>query len=261
MNNLIFETLLAEAQFRLAEKTITGITLDEAIYEVTNELHLDRKEVTELQERAKKAPSVRPVQEDDDGVNMDDLMGGLGDDDDSDADPAGDVPTSDNTIAFDSDDELETAMGVLMYKGIPWVSRAVTSLTFMTPDHVREAHEALKRRWDFVNHDERTVAIIEFDNIEDYQKVLDFVATKNMTVLLGSNDELNSDMDQELAEAEADHKVARKLAKEAGQPAPEAPVQNMSYRALHKDKLTDVKSLDPATDNQSRCVRIVKRWK
>lgn len=253
MNNLIFETLLAEASFRLAEKTITGISLEEAIHEVATEMELDKPEVAELTTRAKKAPKPKAVAEADYPVAEDH--------DDEDEDLAGEPSTADNTIAFDSDDELETAMGVLMYKGIPWVSRNVTSLTFMTPDHVREAHEALKRRWDFVNHDERTVALIEFDNIEDYQKVLDFIATKNMTVLLGSNDELGSDMDQELAEAEADHKRARKMAKEAGLPAPEAPAQNMSYRALHKDKLTDVKGLDPATDNQSRCVRVVKRWK
>lgn len=259
MNNLIFETLLAEAQFRVAEKTITGITLDEAIYEVTNEMHLDRREVTELHERAKKAPSIKPVREDD-AVDVGDMMSSMGDDD-ADADPASEPQTSDNTISFDSDEELETAMGVLMYKGIPWVNRGITSVTFMTPDHVREAHEALKRRWDFVNHDERTVAVIEFDNIADYQNVLDYIASKRMTVLIGSNDELAQDMDQELEEANADYKRARKEAKEMGLPAPEASAQSMSYRALHKDKLTDVKTLDPATDTQSRCVRVVKRWK
>lgn len=251
MNKLIFETLLAEAAFRVAEKTITGISLDEAIHEVSAEMELDKSEISELTTRAKKTPRSKPVVEDDEDT-MDDFEN---------TDLIGEPSTADNTISFDSDEELETAMGVLMYKGIPWVSRGITSLTFMTPDDVREAHEALKRRWDFVNHEERTVAVIEFDNIEDYQKVLDFIATKNLTVMLGSHDDLSSDVDQELAEAESDYKKARKNAKESGLPAPEMPSQNMSYRALHKDKLTDVKGLDPVIDRYSRSVRVVKRWK
>ena len=256
MNKLIFETMLAEASFQVAKLATTGVEINEAIREVAVAMELDESEVEELTTRTKKAPRPKPVREDDE-VDMDDMMDGLGDDED----PAGEPVTADNTIAFDSDNELETAMGVLMYKGIPWVNRGLTSVTFMTPDHVRDAHEALKRRWDFVNHDERTVAVIEFDNVADYQKVLDFIASKNMTVLMGSNDELSNDMEQELAEADADHKRARKAAKEAGLPAPEAAPLNMSYRALHKDKLTDTKTLDPVSDSQARCVRVVKRWK
>jgi len=252
MNDLIFKTMIAEATARVTKLNRQGKPLSEAIQIVAEDMDLNKPEVEELKTRVKKAPKPKVAE---DEVDLEAAM------DDFDCDDADVQESKDNTIAFDSDEELETAMGVLMYKGIPWTHRDITSVSFMTPDHVRQAHEALKRRWDFVNHDERTVAVIEFDNIEDYQKVLDFIASKRMSVLPGSNDELARDMDQELAEAEADHKAAKKAAKEAGLPTPEAPAQNMSYRALHKDKLTDIAELDPATDNSARCVRVVKRWK
>lgn len=252
MKDLVFEALVTEASFRVAEHTIQGIQIDEAIEEVSREMHLEGAEIRELTERVKKPI---PVQEDD-GDDVDALMTGMDDDSQEEASPA-----SSDTIHFNSEDELETAIGVLMYKGIPWVNKGSDHIVFQDSSFVAKAHDALKRRWDFVNQDERTVAILEFDNLEDFQKVLDFIGSKNMTVLRGTNDELTADLDQELSEAEAAHKKAKKDAKELGQPLPEEPSQSMSYRALHKDKLTDVSSLDAAYDRTSRCLRIVKRWK
>jgi hypothetical protein len=252
MNKLIFETLLAEASFRVAEKTITGVNIDEAISEVSAEMELDSVETSELTARVKKAPKpkAKPVIEDEsDDSNVEDII------DSSDE--------LNNTIEFDSEEELETAMGVLMYKGIPWVNRGTTSVTFMTPDQVREAHEALKRRWDFINRETRTVACICFDNIEDYSKVLDFIASKNMAAIPSNSDKeiLDDDLDLELAREEADHKLATKLAKKEGLPLPEKLAHEMSYRALHKDAQMDIKSLDPFSDSSARSVHIVKRWK
>jgi hypothetical protein len=183
-------------------------------------------------------------------------MDGLGDEDEPEADG---IPN--DSIKFHNAEELETALGVLMYKGIPWVNKTDTYINFEDANVVAKAHDALKRRWDFVNNADRTVAVLEFDNLEDYQKVLDFIATKNMTVLRGTNEELSDDLDQELAEAEEAHKKAKKDAKETGLPAPEEPSHSLSYKALHKDKLTDVKSLDVLYDRGARCLRVVKRWK
>lgn len=255
MSNLIFEALVAEAQFRVAEHTIKGVAVDEAISEVAREMELVSEEVAELTTRVKKVTSPKPVQEDE--VDMGDIVSDM--DDDSQA--PDDEASADNTIEFGSDEELETAMGVLMYKGIPWVNRTSTSVTFMTPDQVRDAHEALKRRWDFVNREKRVVANIEFDNLEDYAKVLDYLASKNMTVLVVDSDALDQDLDLEISEAEADYKTAKKLAKDAGDPVPEKLAQGMSYRALHKDSQVDPKALDPLSDSSSRTIRVAKRWK
>jgi hypothetical protein len=259
MKDLIFETMLAEASFRLAEKTITGIDLEEAIHEVSSELHLDRNEVKELTERSKKAPTpapTYPVAEEDNALDMDSLVGDMGDDEEAELESS-----EANQISFDSEDELETAMGVLMYKGIAWTNRSGKTITFGNADDVSSAHDALKRRWDFVNLQQRTVAVLEFDNLEDYAKVLDFLATKNMTVLQGDLKELDNDVELEIAEAEETHKRDRKAAKDAGLPAPEEVSQDMSYKALHKDKLIDPKSLDVMYDAGHRALRVVKRWK
>jgi len=252
MPNTIFEALVTEAQFRVAKHAILGTTINEAIEEVSREMELEESEIRELSERVKKP---LPVQEDDESEPEYPIAGENGEDEEEAS------PSSSDTIYFNSADELETAVGVLMYKGIPWVTKGEDNIVFQDSSFVAKAHDALKRRWDFVNQDERTVAILEFDNLDDYQKVLDFIASKNMSVLKGTNDELMGDLDQELIEAEAAHKRAAKDAKESGRPAPEAPSQSMSYRALHKDKLTDVSSLDAAYDRTSRCLRVVKRWK
>lgn len=256
MKDLIFETMILEATNRVKKLARKGSSLDEAIQIVAEDMELDGSEVQELKTRSKKAPTAK-VTEDDLDAAMDDLGSEEGSEGTSDATEG--VP--DDAIAFGSQDELETALGVLMYKGIPWVEKTDTYIAFQDASFVTKAHDALKRRWDFVNNDERTVAILEFDNLEDYNKVLDFIASKNMTVLKGTNDELKADLDQELAEAEAAHKKAKKDAKETGQPVPEAPNQSMSYTALHKDKLVDVKDLDVFYDNTARCLRVVKRWK
>jgi len=247
MNDLIFETLLAEAQFRVAKKTIKGISLDEAIQEVSNEMELDAPEVNELTVRAKKTPSPKPVAEDDAEEVETDI----------------EVESADqpNQIKFGSPDELDTAVGVLMYKGIPWISKTLDTITFDNSNDMADAHDALKRRWDFVNLEQRTVAVLEFDNLDDYNKVLDFISSKNMTVLQADLGDLDADIDLELAEAETAHKKAKKDAKEMGLPAPAAVSQDMSYQALHKDKIIDPKSLEPFYDADSRALRVVKRWK
>jgi hypothetical protein len=251
MKDLIFESMIIEASARVSKLTRKGKSLNEAIALVAEDMELNSPEVKELETRAKKAPKPKVVE---DEVDLDAAVADLEDEEST-------SETPDNTICFANDEELESALGVLMYKGIPWVSRDATSVTFMTPDHVREAHEALKRRWDFVNNDERTVAVIEFDNLDDYAKVVDFIASKRMMVVKGSNDELIEDADQAQAAADADYKKAKKAAKEAGLPDPEAPSKNMSYNAVHKDAILDAKSLDVLYDDSARCLRVVKRWK
>jgi hypothetical protein len=253
MNKLIFETMLAEASFRVAERTIKGVDLDEAIHEVVTEMELDKTEAAELTVRAKKAPKPKPVVEDE--VDMDDVMDGLGDEEEtSDVEP--------NTIVFHSPEDLETAVGVLMYKGIAWNTRKNGALVFDNATDVAKAKEALDRRWDFIAADQRTVAVIEFDNLEDYQKVLDFIGSKKMTVLVnGGGQELDEDYDVETAKADAEHKKAKKDAKETGLPAPERVERAMSFSALRKDREVRADDLQPLTDPAARQIKVSKRWK
>jgi hypothetical protein len=254
MKDLIFEALVTEAQFRVARHMTKGELLESAIRIVSEEMALEATEVKELETRAKKSPKPQVV-EDEVEVDLDAAMDDMGSEESS----ADGIP--DNSIQFATSEELDAALGVLMYKGIPWMSKTDTYINFADASFVTKAHEALKRRWDFVNNDERTVAIIEFDNLDDYAKVIDFIASKRMMVVKGTNDELVDDMDQALAETEAAYKKAKRDAKESGLPAPEAPSQSMSYSAVHKDAILDPGALDVLYDQTARCLRVVKRWK
>ena len=255
MNKLIFETLLAEASFRVAEKTITGISIDEAIHEVAGEMELDKSEVDELTTRAKKAPRVKPVVEDDDSDDGDHT-----DHEDTKELEDEDADEPSNTLVFNTSEELDTAIGVLMYKGIAWTGKSDTSVSFENAQDVKKAKEALGRRWDFIVSNPRVVATLQFDNLEDYSKVLDFIASKKMGVI-STEAELEPDLDMQIEEAAAQYKRAKRDAKASGLPAPEMPAEDMSFKALHKDNLLDPASLDVLADNSARALHVVKRWK
>lgn len=254
MNKLIFETLLAEASFRVAEKTITGISIDEAIHEVAGEMELDKSEINELTTRAKKAPRAKPVVEDDDSDEGDHT------DHEDTEEPEDDAGEPSNSLVFNTPEELDTAIGVLMYKGIAWTGKSGNGVSFENTEDVKKAKEALGRRWDFINSNPRVVATLQFDNLEDYSKVLDFIASKKMGVISTEAD-LEPDLDMQIEEAAAQYKRAKRDAKASGLPAPEMPAEDMSFKALHKDNLVDPASLDVLADNAARALHVVKRWK
>lgn len=249
MKDLIFETLILEATARVSKLARKGTTLEEAIQRVAEDMELDGPETAELKVRAKKAPKPKMVEDD-----LDAAMDELSKDDKEEE-------SSSNSIIFNTPEELETAVGVLMYKGIPWVSKSEKSVEFQTAEEVQKAKDALNRRWEFIADQPRVVATIDFDNLEDYSKVLDFIASKRMGVIMGDADDLATDLDVQIAEAQAQYKKAKKEAKASGQPAPEAPSEDMSFKALHKDSLVDPAALDVLADDKSRAIHVVKRWK
>lgn len=244
MADLIFETLLTEAISRVKYLITKGMILEDAINEISNEMELNRMENQELSIRLKKNPTPKqPVIEDD--VEDDSI----------------DIQSSSNSIEFADEIEMEQALAVLMYKSVPWIRRLGNRLEFADAEIVNKAHDALKRRWDFIDLEERVVAQINFDNLQDYNKVLDFMSSKNMTILKGVLQDLDQDRDLEIEEALVAHKREKKVAKETGQISPAEPSSDMSYKALHRDKRLDAKDLDPFSDKTSRIVRVVKRWR
>lgn len=247
MKDLIFEALVAEAQFRVAEHAIRGVAVDEAINEVAREMELETPEVQELTTRVKKAPTPKVVREDDE-------------EDDGMEEVIDEPTTALNSLEFNTPEELETAVGVLMYKGIAWAAKEGTSITFQNAEDVKKAKEALNRRWEFINSEPRVVATIDFDNLEDYAKVLDFIQSKRMAVIQTEAD-LDADLDMQIEEAAQQFKQAKKEAKAAGHPAPEEPTSDMSFKALHKDSLIDASALDVLADEKARALHVVKRWK
>jgi hypothetical protein len=246
MKDFIKEALLTEAANMIAKQVKAGKVFESALEAIADELCLESDEVAELKTRAKKVPTPKVV-EDEGDMGFEDLPDETG--------------VSDHTIEFTNPDDLEAAVGVLMYKGIPWINKGTNFMVFDGPDSVAKAQEALNRRWDFVNHEDRTVAFIEFDNLEDYKKVLDFIASKKMAVMLGRTGDLAGDLDQEIEESLASHNNAKKEAKKAGLPAPEMPSHAISYKALRKDAQLNLNEVDAAFDRPARAMRVVKRWK
>ena len=242
MTNIIFETLMIEAARKVAKLERTGIVREQAIQEVATDMELDGKEIAELKVRTKKSPkkamAPEPMTEEE---------------------PSQPV-AAENSITFLPED-LDTAVGVLMYKSIPWTGKTTDTLTFESSALVEQAKEALNRRWDFVSAKPRKVAVVEFDNLEDYQKVLEFMASKKMTGSQLTNENLEEDLMLEYANATSSHKKASKEAKAAGLALPEAPAQNMSLSALRKDNAVDLGSLNPLSETSARSIRIMKRWK
>ena len=242
MSNIIFETLMIEAVRKVAKLECNGVICEQAIQEVATDMELDGKEIAELKVRTKKSPKKATTSE----PIVEEM-------------PSEPV-SPDNAIKFIPED-LETAVGVLMYKGIPWTGKTTDTLTFESSALVEQAKEALNRRWDFVSADPRRVAVVEFDNLEDYQKVLEFMASKKMTGSQLSSEGLEEDLVLEYANATSSHKKAAKEAKAAGFALPEAPAQNMSLSAQRKDSAIDLGSLNPLSEASARSIRIMKRWK
>ena len=234
--------ILQLAEYIATNLVKTGSSIDEAIKNVAGSFTLTIRESSEIRERVKKAAPVvsEPVAEEQLTEEIPEVVG--------------------NSIKFTAED-LDTAVGVLMYKGIPWLSKNENSLTFDSPALVEQAKEALGRRWEFVNAQPRRVAMVEFDNLSDYQKVLEFMASKKMNAMVMESDNLEEDIELENSLNEQAFKKATKEAKISGQPAPEKQSQAMSYSAQRKDTAVDLSALDPIKEASARSIRITKRWK
>ena len=176
INKIIFESMLSEAISQVENRCIKGAEIEEAIQATIEELHLSFDERAALAERAKKASTL--VHE----APAEDLLV---------ADPEVDEPTSaatasGNAMHFGSEDDLDAAAGMLMYKGCPWKTKCKDGgqllIEFDDVDTLQEAMDILKRKFDFVEHGQRRVGVVEFDNLADYGKVMEFMKKHGMMI-------------------------------------------------------------------------------
>lgn len=113
-----------------------------------------------------------------------------------------------NVIWFSSEDEAMDAIEALMFRKIAWQSKGKVGdlhyILFDSSETLAKAHEVLKYRWKLIDADSKTTAMIQFDNIEDYQKVMKFINDQGMVFEIGktgkefselSNDEKLKDRD------------------------------------------------------------------
>jgi hypothetical protein len=247
MSNIIFETMIREASDRIEALVESGIEIDAAIDNVAEAMELDHPEVEELRIRNKKSPTPKIVEDDVDEV-VEESTASVG-----------------NSIFFESADELDQATGILMYKGIPWASKGANeskhSITFESQEALTKAHNALKRRWDFVESNSRKVAVIEFDNLNDYAAVLEFISRKGSMLETYDAGSLDEDFDVSQAALEEEFKTASKAAKELGEAAPVRAVEARSYAARHKDTKLDISEMNINENSAHRAIRVRRKIK
>lgn len=249
MSNIIFETMIREASARLTALVESGVEYDSAILDVAETMELDHPEVAELRTRNKKAPTVKVVEDDIDEEKVEEAN----------------VTASGNSIFFESADELDQATGILMYKGIPWANKGMDgskhSVTFESQEALTKAHSALKRRWDFVESNSRKVAVIEFDNLDDYASVLEFIGRKGSMLETYDAGALDEDFNSSQAALEEEFKAASKAAKAAGETLPERAVECAAYNARHKDRRLDISEMNINGDPAHRAIKVRRKIK
>lgn len=236
INKIIFESMLTEALKKV--NAHTG-TLEEALNDVAADLELTNEERDALAERAKKASKLVIEEPAEEMPAADELAPAA-------AEPAPmATPTvSGNAIHFGSEDDLDTAAGMLMYKSCPWKSKdkAELLIEFDDRDTLEEAMGLLKRKFEFVEHGKRRVGVVEFDNLADYGKVMEFMKKQGMMIECQDMGALDEDID-----------LQEKLVVEGGALPPR------SYAARQKG--SSAVDLNVVEDQSARAVVVRKRWK
>lgn len=156
---------------------------------------------------------------------------------------------SKNAIFFDRPDEAEQAIGMLMYRSIPWKSRGQGQSNFIEFDSreaLLNALAAIKRKFDVVENGERRVALIEFDNLGDFKRVMDYIKRTNMGITF-----LDADKTGDLTEDAPDLEV------KPTKKDPDVAIHSGCFRAKNKDPNLKI---NPVENPMQRRVRIQRRW-
>jgi len=231
---IILETLLLEATKEVKKLVKKGKGRKEAALEVAEQMELTLDETDALISDVEAAPI-------------------------ADMPAPQDMSPDSNVINFKSAEEAENAAGILMYKGIGWRMKSTQPpfISFDDAAGLKDAKDALKRRWDFLENIDRTVAVIEFDNLDEYNKVLEFISRNNWVVMAADNDALTEDVMDELAAA------AGKTASGRTKKINEADIvaKANAYKAVPKG-YSQLDAKDFSSNNRSdRSVKVYKKWK
>lgn len=166
-----------------------------------------------------------------------------------------DIPLS---IKFSSEDDASKAIGILMYKEIPWKSKEIINpdvyIVFDNIDRFNDAVKVLSRKWDFVEKEPRVVARIDFDNLNDFKQVIQYMNKIGLFVEINDNNdiELQEDFDKQIDE------YNRIKNKKKGTKNPE---ENCSLMAKTREALFDNNTLDESIIDRLRKLRVRRRWR
>lgn len=231
-NDIILETIINEATAKITKLVRKGADRRTATEKVAEDMELTSDETEAVWNSVKEVP----VAEMPGPEHLD--------------------PTQ-NVIKFEEPAEVDQATAILMLAGIPWATKYSEKcfIHFDCREKLEAAKEALKRKWDFLETANRCVAIIEFDNLAEYAKVLDFIQKQRALVNYGSaNYELSEDVSDELkAKLKADKKKKPTLE--------DIQVKDGAYTAVSKKRSTaSAGPVDFWSDNSKRVARVRKRW-
>jgi hypothetical protein len=223
--------MLLEAEKKVKKLVRKGKGKEQAIKEVASDMEMTGNEIDALTGRvASASPEQKPSPQD--------------------------LAPSQNVISFKNPEEVEQAAGILMYKGIPWRIKSPNPcfISFDDSKVLSEAKEALARRWDFLESANRTVATIEFDNLDEYNRVVEFIRKNNLTAQANPNSTLSEDISDELVASVAKNK-GKKI----------APVdicaKNQAYEAVSKGYSKVNEDNFASNDKNCRSLKIRKKWK
>jgi hypothetical protein len=252
MSDIVFQTMITEATDRVRRLVNRGRPVHESVDQIIAELELTEKEGEALKVRTKKmspkkaapAPKQEVV-----AVKEDLIDEALGE-------------TLAESIYFNTIEEASQATGILMYKSIPWTNKGEEGdrhfMQFESREILEKAKDALKRRWEFVENRQRKVAVVEFDNLQDYDKVLEYMNKQGMMLeWIQSGDQLDEDADLEEALVQ---ETAKRAARD-GAELSEAPQRPLSLAARSKDARADIAGADVIKESGKRKVSVRRRWK
>jgi hypothetical protein len=239
--SFILEALLTEAEEKVMRKIKRGKKKSAAIDEVAADMDLTSDEIIKFKDRvSSKIIPAEPLALDVPPVDS--------------ASALVNTPSSD-CIYFENAEEADQAAGILMYKGIPWKSKdSANNKPFIQFDDkagMDEAHEALKRRWDFVESSDRKVAVVEFDNLSDYERVVEYMHKQGMLVDFGGDHELSEDA----MEVVRSSKGKGKLKEE------DVTASDNSYTAINRSKRSEREDVNVWDNRSQRVAKTRKRWR
>lgn len=254
MKDIIFEALIAEASIKVGKLVRRGKSLDESVSSVAQEMELTEEEAAELTKRTKKAPPKTKAKETPKSEIKEETI----------EEEESLLPES---LYFGSLEEVEQATGVLMAKGIAWGSKGSDGsghyLQFESQVQLEKAHGALKRRWDFVDKKPRKVAMVEFDNLADFERVLEFMNKQGLMIEFDQNDDISLDEDLSVIDEMINKQTleAEQASKDGFIP-PEIMTRPVrSYSARVKEDRLDLSEINVYDDRKIRRARIRRRWR
>jgi hypothetical protein len=239
-NRVVFDVLLGEAEAAFTRKIKSGKSPSISMAEVANEMSLNRFEANELVGRIKK--QTKPIE----AIIEEPIT--------PDSDPKS------FSLYFENVDDCDAATRILMDKRIAWATKGSQDdrsyIQFADHAGLSEAQQVLRRKWDFVENHERKVAQILFDNLQDYNRVLEFMRRQGTLIEFDSQNSLDEDYDELLNQ----HSVARKMAEKEGREFNDDFSETNIFTARPKI-INHNEKIDPISETKFRVAKVRKRWR